>query len=236
MIQPVMIPIPQSHFPTHMAQQMKPVMQMQHIHPMETLRPPTPPAPQEDEQFPPIQILRQIAHDIIAQGAMEVQQKQQKSASSHEQAPQFTIQDRQPLQEIPIPVEILSQLSRLPNQNIIVSVSRPAMNEVPQDLSRVKMTPEFQGMQQEIREFPGEMISMPEADLKKNEENVAKDQIETTNMQPQQENVQVDNRQSYGRLLPINIPLHLMQEPQIKMQNSQPEESRPHCKYILFDK
>lgn len=251
MIQPVMIPIPHSPFQTHMPQQMQPIVQQQqqpqgfpmrppmnHMHPMETMRPPMPPMmqpqvqiqpqpqpqpqPQQNE-FPPNPILHHIVQQIIAQKIMETekareeQQQQQQHPQQQQQQPQpqpqphiqemQTIIDPRPQhrfqvpqpmveQRFPIPEEVLTQLNRLPNRDVIVAVSEPESEENSQEVRFV----------QEQRQNAAEM----------------------------------NGRQAYARGIPVHIPVQMMtqdqeqeQEPEQEPQAVASEEPRPHCKLNL---
>jgi hypothetical protein len=185
MIQPIMIPIPQTSFQTHMPQQMAPIPQQrpEQFRPfiqIESLRPPMPPMrppmppmrppmphmmPQQQSQdqmqmrppmrpqiqiqvqpqqpqpaeFPPNQILQHIVRQIVAQKIMESQKlrEQQMKEQQQQQTPLEINQEvderprfvqieqiGQPVggQRFPIPEEILTQLNRLPNRDVIVAV------------------------------------------------------------------------------------------------------------------
>ncbi|XP_017781141.1 PREDICTED: adenylate cyclase, terminal-differentiation specific [Nicrophorus vespilloides] len=149
MIQPVMIPLPAAQFHTHMPMQQKP------MHPMETMRPPMPipmmqqqhqqqheqqQQPQPQGQLPPNQILHHIAQQIIAQKLQQEAQRAQEEVQTNEVRPdadqqsnEQRIQIQQRLARLPIPEEILSQLDRLPNRDVIV-VSHHESEETPQDM------------------------------------------------------------------------------------------------------
>ncbi|KAF2901597.1 hypothetical protein ILUMI_04584, partial [Ignelater luminosus] len=162
MIQPVVIPIgPINPFQTHMPQQMRPSVQQQAMpmpHPMETLRPPMP-GPvmsQTSSQSAPVApnpFIQHIAQQIINQRIRmemqraheEAQRAAQEEASQREEVsnevPQAEIEHRRipgaevvMAQRIPIPEEILRQINRLPNHEVIVSVSEQEPEEAPQEL------------------------------------------------------------------------------------------------------
>ncbi|XP_065162476.1 transcription factor SPT20 homolog [Atheta coriaria] len=140
MIQPVMIPIPPAQFHTHMP------MQAQSMHPMESMRPPMPNPmlmphhPQQPQmqqqaqsQLPPNQILHQIAQQIIAQKLQqEAQEEIQNNELRSEQATplhRIELQRGLGMARIPIPEEVLTQINRLPNRDVIVAVSHQDMSE-----------------------------------------------------------------------------------------------------------
>ncbi|XP_072394202.1 uncharacterized protein [Diabrotica undecimpunctata] len=243
MIQPVMIPIPQSPFNTHMPQQMAPMaaQRPEQMRPMgapvfhiENMRPPMmhqqppsqmpvrppmqpqiqiqmqPQQPQQQGDFPPNPILQHIVQQIVAQKIMESQklreqqmreqqqqqqqQQQQKEvrpepAQEIEERPRFLQIEQigQPIngQRLPIPEEVLSQLNRLPNRDVIVAVSETDSEDAPQEVQYV----------QEQRQSANEM----------------------------------NGRQTYTRALPINLPVHIApQDQESQEQEQQQEEIRPH--------
>ncbi|KAG5900432.1 hypothetical protein JTB14_029318 [Gonioctena quinquepunctata] len=272
MIQPVMIPIPQTPFRTHMPQQMRPMVQnvpeqmRQPMRPpmyqMENLRPPMvqqmmppmfqqqaqqqvqpmfaqrmvpPQVPQQVQQYPRVQmqiqlrpqmppqdqqeqqsgmppnpILQHIVQQIIAQKIMESQrareEQMKEEQAQQQQQPQVEVEEERPHrfhapqvpqipqnlvgQRIPIPEEVLTQLNRLPNRDVIVAVSESDSDaeEAPQDIRFV----------QEQRQGASEM----------------------------------NGRQTLARGLPVDIPIAMMpqeQEPQEHQQEAAAsEETRPH--------
>lgn len=209
MIQPVVIPIPQGHYPTHMPQQMRPMppqfqphppqyqpqpqfpQPVHRFHPMEQMRPPMPPQQQQQQQqqpeFPPSSILQHIAQQIIAQKIMEGQKASEESG-----------QEQQEDQRIPLPEEVLTQLNRLPNRDVIVAVSEPEQDGGEQPQQEIRVV-------QEQRQSPHEM----------------------------------NGRQTYGRGMMVPVAMIAQQQqPQREQQPTtaqEPqaaatEEARPHCK------
>ncbi|XP_044269943.1 uncharacterized protein LOC123014749 isoform X2 [Tribolium madens] len=133
-IQPVMIPIPQTHFPTHMAQQLHPYAQRP-AHPMEASMPPRVQQIREQNRLPPNQILHQIAQEVIAQKIMEMQ----RGREGQNQEMQFNTE--QMAQKLPIPDEVLAQLNRFPNRDVIVTVSQE-FDDTLQDLNEGQTNPQ----------------------------------------------------------------------------------------------
>ncbi|XP_056635688.1 putative mediator of RNA polymerase II transcription subunit 12 [Diorhabda sublineata] len=206
MIHPIMIPIPQTQFQTHMPQQMAPMPQqrpeqMRPIIQIETFRPSAPsmrpsvpsmrpsvpsmrpsmmPQQQPQEQiqmrpqiqihvqpqqpqqaeFPPNPILQHIVRQIVAQKIMESQRlreqqlrEQQEEQQQQQQVPSEVNQEvderprfvqieqiGQPIGQhrFPLPEEILTQLNRLPNREVIVAVPDNASEEPQQDVQYVQ--------------------------------------------------------------------------------------------------
>ncbi|XP_045463659.1 putative mediator of RNA polymerase II transcription subunit 26 isoform X2 [Harmonia axyridis] len=284
MIQPVMIPIPQSHYASHMAQQMAPpqmihqrmvpqqvipqqmipqemvpphIMGPRIIHqemphyqqqpqqiqvqehimvqpqhhpqqfrsfpppppPMETMRPPMPQPQMIQEQqsmndFPPNNVLRHIAQQIIAQKIMEAQKekeeqqnqeaRQQPEPSSEERIIRFPgVENRRNLPGMTIPQAVLNELSRLSsNRDVIVAVAEQPNNEEQQP--QVGQIVQEQGPQ-EIRVI----------------------------QEPRTNPSQMNGRQTYARTMPIDIPEPMMKQEQ--EQDHEPEaqatEERPHFVY-----
>ncbi|CAH0546946.1 unnamed protein product [Brassicogethes aeneus] len=201
MIQPVMIPIPHSHYPTHMPQQMASMPQQQQpqiqfIHPMETMKPPMPPMMQQQNQIPqqnqmpPNPVIQHIIQQIIAQKIMEsqraqVEQQNQESSQAEVERMPPRMQTEGMMGRLPIPEEVLSQLNRLPNREGIVVVSEQEPEDNPQELQVI----------QHQRTSPEGM----------------------------------NGRQTYARGLPVDIPVPMMQQEQEQEQKAAPsEETRPH--------
>ncbi|RZC33545.1 transcriptional regulator DEF1, partial [Asbolus verrucosus] len=251
MIQPVMIPIPQTHFPTHMAQQLRPVTQQQQFHPMETMRPPMPQLVQQEQQSHPLPnpILHHIAQQIIAQKIMEArqaheEQQNQEVHSNPEQAQKLPIAEEMIAERIPVPEEVLTQLNRLPNRNVIVTVSRQEPEEVPQESREMHVDPqEMRVIPQEMRMFPEEIRSVlqeirPVSQEMRNVPPVSQEMQSVRGLSPEMHVVQqqredareVNGRQTFARNLPIHIPVHMIQQQDSRAASS--EESRPHCKFI----
>ncbi|KAK9743527.1 hypothetical protein QE152_g8546 [Popillia japonica] len=220
MIQPIMIPIPHTNFQTHMPMQMQPQMipnrmplpqqQQQHQqqsmppHPMETMRPPMPmpmmPQQQQSQQTqqqpePELpEIIHRIAQQFIAQRIQmeqaaknEDENQSNEVNQSDEEQPQEGHQFNQPefmmAQRLPIPEEILSQINRLPNSDVIVAVGQD------QDEQNQEQQPEMQHQND--------------------------DTGNTMNV-----------RIGYGRQLPENVPLRMVQiQPEPQQVN---DEMRPH--------
>lgn len=240
MIQPVMIPILQTHFPTHMAQQLRPVPQQhQQPYPMDSLRPPMPPQvqqPEENNQLPPNQVLHQIAQEIIAQRIMEAQRARE------EQQNQEMRSNPEQMQKLPIPEEVLSQLNRLPNRDVIITVSQEfddaqepqgqveqmrGVKALPQEMNAPQqMMVQVPEMRQDTQSTPNEMSIMPA---------VAPEASQEMKVFPQQRQAEeMNGRQVYGRALPIHIPVHMVQQGQAEPRAAASEDSRPHCMYHLF--
>ncbi|XP_044758039.1 putative uncharacterized protein DDB_G0271606 [Coccinella septempunctata] len=278
MIQPVMIPIPQSHYPTHMAQQMQPqivpqrmvpqhmihqqmvppqmmapriihhqmpqyppqpesqqiqlqehiMVQPQHIPqqqfrpypppptPMETMRPPMPhPQMVQEEQgnngFPPNNVLRQIAQQIIAQKIMEAQKEKeeqqnqearQQTENSDEERVRFPgAENMMTSPRMSIPQAVLNQLSRLSsNRDVIVAVAEPPSNEEQQSQ---------EGQMNIIQEQRPQEIRVIQ--------------------EPRTNPSQMNGRQTYARSMPIDIPERMMKQEQEQEPEAQAtEELRPH--------
>ncbi|KAJ3629908.1 hypothetical protein MTP99_014271 [Tenebrio molitor] len=265
MIQPVMIPIPPQQFPTHMAQQLRPTSQQHQPHPMETMRPPMPLQMQHEDQnqLPPNQILHQIAQEIISQKIMEAQRAREEQnenvRSNSEPNHRFSVPEQAMAQRIPIPEEVLSQLNRLPNRDVIVTVSQQEFEDAPHEPRDIQMHPqEMRGVQQEIRVIPQEMASIPQeintvvremhsrpqevrpvpqkmeinseqGEMRVGSQVAAEAPQEMHVVHQQRENAQeINGRQAYARVLPIHIPVHMIQQGQIESRNTPSEEARPH--------
>lgn len=151
-IQPQMMPntIP-NNIPNRMPmQQQQPPMPP---HPMETMRPPMPvpmmPQQQQQQQqqsepeFPPVQMLHRIAQHIIAQRIQMEQAKNEEDNQSNEvnqseddsqqEGQRYNQPEFMMAQRLPIPEEVLSQINRLPNSDVIVTLSGQDHDEQAQE-------------------------------------------------------------------------------------------------------
>ncbi|KAJ8919675.1 hypothetical protein NQ315_006203 [Exocentrus adspersus] len=153
--EPQMIPMrpPMTHI--HPMETMRPPMPPM-MQPQVQIQPQSQPQPQpQQSEFPPNPILQHIVQQIIAQKilesekAREEQQQQQQQPQAQMQElhpvvdirPQHRFQAPQPAveQRIPIPEEVLTQLNRLPNRDVIVAVSDPeADSESEEDSQEVR--------------------------------------------------------------------------------------------------
>ncbi|CAG9824931.1 unnamed protein product, partial [Phaedon cochleariae] len=289
MIQPVMIPIPQSPFRTHMPQQQMPMVQMvhqqmapegrpmnlpAHLLAIEGMRPPAspvmppqvqrisriqiqarpqlmeepqmqvhqlppqmPPQMQQSAEFPPNPILRHIVQQIIAQKIMESQraremqmreeqqqQQQQPQQQQQQQQPQVELEEERPHrfqmpdgqvaqnmmgQRIPIPEEVLTQLNRLPNRDVIVAVQETSPEESEEDDQSSSSSSEQQQQQQQQQQ-----------------------EVRFVQQEQRQSAAEVNGRQTFA---PVDIPVAMM--PRMRMgrqqmleeeQQQHVEEARPH--------
>ncbi|KRT86305.1 hypothetical protein AMK59_2824 [Oryctes borbonicus] len=147
-MQPQMIPnnIPNSMpngIPNGIPHRIPMQQQQPPMHPMETMRPPMPMSmmppqqqqPPQEPEFPPVQMLHRIAQQIIAQRLqMEQAAKNQDDSQSNEvnQSDEDQPQEGQHFDQpefmmargLPIPEEVLSQINRLPNSDVIVAVGQ----------------------------------------------------------------------------------------------------------------
>ncbi|EFA12140.1 uncharacterized protein Msr-110 [Tribolium castaneum] len=245
LIQPVMIPIPQTHFPTHMAQQFA----QRPPYPMETPMSPRVQQIREQNQLPPNQILHQIAQEVIAQKIMEMQRVRE---GQNQEMPQFNSESV--AQKAPIPDEVLAQLNRFPNRDVIVTVSQEfddglqelnegqadpqkgaktnfqQMNAAPQQMHTVppsqnqRAGPDMRAQPQlvmsEVQQAaPMEMLNVPPV--------VAEALQELKVYEQQRQNAQERNdRQMYERN-PTAVPMRMM-PPGLDSQTTASEEPRPH--------
>ena len=159
-------PVMQNRLPQMMPNRMQLQQAPPVPHPMETLRPPMPVTPmmnQPQPGFPPAQVLHHIAQQIIAQKlAMEAERNQEEDQTNdvaqHEpeepqqqqqqhdiqqlhvqQMPQNVVpQDFMMAHRIPIPEEILSQINRLPNRDVILAVQEQDPEEQSGDVNVVQ--------------------------------------------------------------------------------------------------
>lgn len=200
-----MMPIPQTGFLTHMPQQapqMPQQPQFQNINPSIVMKPPMPqPMPQQEQQqirsenpFIPNPILHQIAQQIIAQKIMESQRNRQE-------------------QRIPIPEEVLSQINRLPNRDVIVAVQ--AVPDT-QDTQQESFAQEMRVPSQDIRMVPQEMREMPQ---------------EVNLLQRQTNSGEQNERQTYAREFPVRrMPIQIIPQESEEPQVAAAQEPRLHGK------
>lgn len=166
-----MAPQMRPQMPPQMRPLMPPQMRPQMPHPMETLRPPMVDAimsqeqpPQQEPQaqvFPvPNPFIQHIAQQLINQRIrMEMQRaheeaqraSQEEAQREHHHRNEVQMRPEMPevvmAQKIPIPDEVLRQINRLPNHDVIVSVSEEAEEN----------QPEVRFIQQQPRQSPHEM-------------------------------------------------------------------------------
>ena len=175
MIQPVMIPLVGNHYATHMPQQAQTMPPQRPMHPMEAMRPPMmqQEAPQ-DVPFPPLNVLHQIAQQIIAQRLMESQREQEEAQNTNDlseesqQRPQgqhrFEMRPQMVPQRMPIPEEVLTQINRLPNRDMIV-VQEQEQEEPQHEVRIVEQSrpnvPEYKARAQEYARGLPVQISVP---------------------------------------------------------------------------
>lgn len=232
MIQPVMIPIPHSHFPTHMPQQMQPIApqqqqqpqqpQMQIIHPMEQMRPPMPPmmqpvpqVQQAQSQMPPNPIIQHIIQQIIAQKIMESQRAQEEMQRGQDEESRPEMEPRVPQRvQVPEGTYCVIKQSHIIKHAFLGMVGRlPIPEEVLTQLNRL---PNREGI-----------VVVSEQEPEENPQEVHMVQHQRTSPD------EMNGRQTYARGLPVNIPVPMMQQEQQDAQEQQAsasEESRPHCK------
>ncbi|KAF5280540.1 hypothetical protein FQR65_LT00291 [Abscondita terminalis] len=143
--------------PIHPMENMRSMERMRPIHPMETMRPPMPGPIMQQQQQPQIQveqvqavpnpfiqqIVQQLIHQRIRMEMLRAQEEAMRASSSEQredsqnsnevreqpeapQMPQIVMAHK-----LPIPDEVLRQINRMPNHEVIVSVSEES-EETPQ--------------------------------------------------------------------------------------------------------
>ncbi|XP_050312383.1 uncharacterized protein LOC126747661 [Anthonomus grandis grandis] len=258
MIQPVMIPIPQTAFRTHMPQQMPPQEQprfqfrpQQQVHPMEAMRPPMPPMRPPMEPFRPPMEMRPFE----SQQPMDVQriiairqnfQPQQEQRSEEVEQPQ-----RNPLMFIPQRVQIhveaqqppqpQEQADSSPNpliQNIIRHIIAQKIAEAQkpqQEPEQPRSFPLPEEVLTQLNRLPSQnrvIVAVSEPDSSEEEsDSESGESQDMTEQKPEQQPqmmIQNDNRQAYMRRLPVNIPVNMMQQQPQEQEPAQNDEHRPH--------
>lgn len=258
MIQPVMIPIPQTHFQTHMAQQMPQQMNQQmsqHIHPQLSQQM----IQQMSQQMPP-QMPPQMSHQIPQQASQQIPQQifqHIPQMMQHQQVPQQMPQQQQqnfmPRQQSAESFRADSQTeqTQMPPNPLIHHIIQQIINERLQAEKQNEMSHETNDIQNTPAQYqmPPNMdkLPIPEEVLSQINrlpnsrgvivavsEQEPEEAPEEIRLVQQRQNIQdMEGKQMYSREMMNAAPYQMIQEEQ---QAAASEESRPHCKHTNIHK
>ncbi|CAH2010107.1 unnamed protein product [Acanthoscelides obtectus] len=172
-------------------------------------------------------IHRQMQEQQMREQAQQEQMEQeQRIPHRFDMPPQAQV-----VQRIPIPEEVLTQLNRLPNRDVIVAVSSAEGSSSAEQEPQQTQQPQ----QQQTQPQPEQETVQPPQQFQVQQE------IRFV-QEPRQSAVEMNGRQAYARAMPVDIPVAMMpqeqQEPQQDQQEQQSEqtvaivpdseEARPH--------
>lgn len=234
MIHPVVIPYgPPTHFQTHMPQQMRPMHPMETMRPP---MPSPIMSQMQQQQQPEIHVervqplpnpfIQQIAQQLINQRIrMEMQRAQeeaQRAAVAHNEQRDETLNSNELRQQpnvemrqmpeivmahkLPIPDEVLRQINRMPNHDVIVSVSEES-EETPQDVRFVQQpresAEEMNGRQGYARGIPVHIpVPMMQSQESHDSQQISASSVSSSNEEMRPHYVQPRSVRSVDALLP----------------------------------
>lgn len=246
MIQPVMIPIPHSPYPTHMAQQMLPQQQSQYpTHMTQQMVPQQQPQPQQQEPIPQAQVVEQIIVEAQPQyqrqpirpiirpveGVVRMGEDMGRPDLGVMRPPQYPTQSNEESNDLP-PVSVLRHIAQQimlrkeqeqrqnEEQNMAhKTVIHPVQeNGIPQ---RIPIPEALLSQLDKLPQSRGGVVIALTQDNQRDQQPAGEIRMVQLQRQGPQE---MNGRQTYARgLSHVNIPVPMMQHYQQPQENTQPE-------------